>query len=167
MVQGTNHALRKISTRSMFWCKGDRWVRLITYHHPLTFLRNLETLISWNTPACPGLQRTALLSILLSYPLTRFPSNTLPAWIYHFIVPHNWNTPRSLSSPTFSPFHCPSHLPHVPLSSSILTISQSITTATRPTLSVPPHSQHYTIRHNCHTPNSISSLTFSAFHCPS
>jgi len=40
--------LTEMSTRSIYWGKGGRCVRLTTYHHPVPLSRNLGTLTSWN-----------------------------------------------------------------------------------------------------------------------
>ena len=48
MALGSTHPLTEMSTRSIYWGKGGRCVRLTTYHHPVPLSRNLGTLTSWN-----------------------------------------------------------------------------------------------------------------------
>jgi hypothetical protein len=48
MALGSTQPLTEMITRSISWGKGDRCVRLTTYHNPVPLSRNLGTLTSWN-----------------------------------------------------------------------------------------------------------------------
>ena len=48
MALGLTKPLTEMSTRSIFWNKGGRCVRLTTYHHPVPLSRKLGTSTSWN-----------------------------------------------------------------------------------------------------------------------
>ena len=48
MALGLTQLLTEMSTRSISVGKGDRCVRLTTYHYPVPFSRNLGALTSWN-----------------------------------------------------------------------------------------------------------------------
>jgi len=48
MTLESNQPLREMSTRSISWGKGGRYVRPTTYHHPVPLSRNLGTLTSCN-----------------------------------------------------------------------------------------------------------------------
>ena len=48
MDLGSTQPLTEISTRSIYWGKGGRCVRLISYHHPVPLSCNLGILTSWN-----------------------------------------------------------------------------------------------------------------------
>jgi len=48
MALGSTQPLTEMNTRSISWGKGDRGVRLTTYHHPVPLSRNLGTLTSGN-----------------------------------------------------------------------------------------------------------------------
>ena len=48
MALGFTQPLTEMSTGSISWGKGGRFLRLTTYHHPVPLSRNLGTLISWN-----------------------------------------------------------------------------------------------------------------------
>ena len=48
MALGSTQPLTEMSTGVFPRGKGDRCVRLTTYHHPVPLSRNLGTLTSWN-----------------------------------------------------------------------------------------------------------------------
>jgi len=60
MALGSTQPLTEMSTRSITWGKGDRCVRLTTYHHPVPLSRKLRTLTFWN-PLPPPRSVTGLL----------------------------------------------------------------------------------------------------------
>jgi hypothetical protein len=47
---GSTQLLTEMSTRTFYWDKGGRCVRLTTYHHPVPLPCNLGTLTSLNPP---------------------------------------------------------------------------------------------------------------------
>ena len=57
MALGSTQLLTEMITRNISWGKGDRCVRLTTYHNPVPLSRNLGTLTSWNLV---GLSRSVM-----------------------------------------------------------------------------------------------------------
>jgi len=70
--------LTEMSTRSIFWGKGGRCVRLTTYHHPVPLSRNVGTLISWN-PLGPSGPIMGLLYLLTTSYDTTFTRPSTPS----------------------------------------------------------------------------------------
>ena len=68
MALGTTQPLTEMSTRSIFWGKGGRCIRLTTYHHSVPLLRNLGTLTSWNLLGHSG----PVMGVLYLYRLPTF-----------------------------------------------------------------------------------------------
>ena len=136
------------------------------------------------THSVPHILTISLRSQLTHTPLAQFPHS------HDFTIRHPYHTPHSLNTPSpFSEFHCASHLPQAPITQfhPFLTISlpshlpQAPFTQFHPFLkiSLPSQltqapltlfrqSQHFTVRHTCHTLHSLNSPSpFSPFHCPS
>jgi len=123
---------------------------------PLNHFPHAQHFTVRNTCHTPHSLSSPMLTISLSVTLAIHPTHSVPH-AHHFTVRLTCHTPHSLSSPMLtislsvtpatrpahsvppcSPFHSPSHLPHAPLTQF-------------------PHADNFTVRHNCHTPHSLSS----------